>query len=172
MVTVGQTTGMRGVYLVAAELSRNGLIASPTSRSARGADILVTDQKCTHAWSVQVKTNAKSHSFWLLNAYTAEMVSPTHIYVLVNLISRRAEETIEYFVVPSRSSPNDYDILRARTEHRSGGKFTVKLSPTTRTAGPSSTRIPPVNAARVLVEIMSGDFRPATIERRRRRQIE
>lgn len=40
MATKGQLTGMRGVYMVAAELSRGGLIASPTSRSATGADIL------------------------------------------------------------------------------------------------------------------------------------
>lgn len=101
MASVGQMTGMRGVYLVAAELSKNGLIASPTSRSAMGADILVTDQRCARAWSVQVKTNAKTHSFWLLNAKTKETVSPTHIYALVNIIKRRDGETIEYFVVPS-----------------------------------------------------------------------
>jgi hypothetical protein len=32
-----QITGMRGVYLVAAELAKHGFIASPTSRSARGS---------------------------------------------------------------------------------------------------------------------------------------
>jgi len=43
-VTVNkQLTGMRGVYLVAAELSGRGFIASPTARSAREADILCTD---------------------------------------------------------------------------------------------------------------------------------
>ena len=46
MASKQQLTGMRGVYLVAAELSRLGLIASPTSRSAIGADILATDQSC------------------------------------------------------------------------------------------------------------------------------
>jgi hypothetical protein len=101
MASVGQMTGMRGVYLVAAELSKHGLIASPTSRSAMGADILVTDPKCTHVWSVQVKTNAKTHSFWLLNGKTTETVSDTHMYALVNLITRRDGETIEYFVIPS-----------------------------------------------------------------------
>ena len=44
MASIQQLTGMRGVYLVAAELSRLGFIASPTSRSAIGADILATDQ--------------------------------------------------------------------------------------------------------------------------------
>jgi hypothetical protein len=57
MATKGQMTGMLGVYLVAAELSRLGFIVSPTSRSAAGADLLVTDQECQKAWSVQVKTN-------------------------------------------------------------------------------------------------------------------
>jgi len=56
----GQLTGMRGVYLVAAELSRLGFIASPTSRSALAADILVTDQACQRAFSVQVKTNSEA----------------------------------------------------------------------------------------------------------------
>ena len=66
MASTGQQTGMRGVYLVAAELSRLGLIASPTSRSAIGADILVTDQLCSRSFSVQVKTNAKTFNFWLV----------------------------------------------------------------------------------------------------------
>jgi hypothetical protein len=56
---------MRGVYLVAAELLRQGLIASATSRSAIGADILATDQQCVLTYSVQVKTNARTFAFWL-----------------------------------------------------------------------------------------------------------
>jgi hypothetical protein len=39
-----------GVYLVAAELSYRGFIVSPTSRSAIGADLLVTDQECKRTW--------------------------------------------------------------------------------------------------------------------------
>ena len=98
MPTKGQLTGMTGVYIVAAELSRRGFIACPTSRSARGADILVSDQNCKHALSVQVKTNAKSASFWLLNLHAKEMVSPTHFYVLVNLLT----DGYEFYIVPSR----------------------------------------------------------------------
>ena len=49
MASTGQMTGMRGVYLVAAELCRYGLIVSPTSRSAIGADILATDSKCKNS---------------------------------------------------------------------------------------------------------------------------
>ncbi len=54
MVAKRQQTGMRGVFLVAAELTARGLMASPTSRSAFGADLLVTDQGCLKAFSVQV----------------------------------------------------------------------------------------------------------------------
>jgi hypothetical protein len=69
---------MRGVYLVAAEMSRLGFIASPTSRSALAADILITDQACQRAFSVQVKTNSTAASFWLVGKHIP--VSDTHIY--------------------------------------------------------------------------------------------
>jgi len=92
---------MRGVYLVAAELSRLGFIASPTSRSAVGADILATDQQCSKTYSVQVKTNAKTFGFWRVGAKAREMHSPTHIYVLVNLRKGKDAERIDYFIVPS-----------------------------------------------------------------------
>ena len=61
------STGMQGVYLVAAELTKRGLTVAPTSRSAVGADLLVTDERCKKAWSVQVKTNYGRPRFWLLN---------------------------------------------------------------------------------------------------------
>lgn len=103
MASKGQIAGMRGVYLVAAELSRLGFVVSPTSRSAIGADLLVTDQKCKRAFSVQVKTNSRTFNFWLIGKKAKETVSDTHIYVLVNIRnSVRNGETIEYFVVPSK----------------------------------------------------------------------
>src|SRR5689334_1055196 len=99
-----QMTGMQGVFLVAAELTRNGLIVSPTSRSSFGADLLVTDHKCTRAWSVQVKTNAGHPTFWLLNKHCSETKSATHVYVLVNLGQRnpRQKREPDFYVVPSR----------------------------------------------------------------------
>ena len=98
MASKHQLTGMTGVYLVAAELSRRGFIASPTSRSAFGADLLVTDTKCQRSWAVQVKTNARTFGFWLLSQHADELRSRNLIYALVNL---RKERT-EYYLVPSR----------------------------------------------------------------------
>jgi hypothetical protein len=100
MASKQQMTGMLGVYLVAAELSRLGFIVSPTSRSARGADLLVTDQRCKRAYSVQVKSNASTFSFWNVGKSAKSSVSPTHVYVLVNI---KGDGPVEYFVVPSRA---------------------------------------------------------------------
>lgn len=91
---------MRGVYLVAAELVGQGFVVSTTSRNAMGADLLVTDAACKHAYSVQVKTNAKPASFWLVSEKAKQLASPTHFYVFVNL--RESDGAHEYFVVPSK----------------------------------------------------------------------
>lgn len=101
MAAKGQLTGMRGVYLVAAEMSRLGLIASPTSRSAQGADILVTTGDCKRAFSVQVKTNARFFRHWLAGKDIP--VSRTHIYVFVNLkANKKGIEAVDFYVVPSK----------------------------------------------------------------------
>ena len=81
MALKNQLTGMTGVYLVAAELSRLGYIASPTSRSAQGADLLVTDTDCHRSYAVQVKTNARTFNFWLLGAKAKSMVSRSLLYL-------------------------------------------------------------------------------------------
>jgi hypothetical protein len=99
MASKGQLTGMAGVYLVAAELSRRGFIVSPTSRSAHGADLLTTDLLARRTYAIEVKTNARTFGFWLLGAKAKEMKSDTLIYALVNL---RRDGTTEYFLVPSR----------------------------------------------------------------------
>lgn len=98
MAAKGMMTGMLGVYLTAADLTNRGFIVSPTSRSARGADLLVTDQRCRNAWPVQVKTNRKAANFWLVDAHTDELTSDSHIYVFVNL---KGDARPEYDVVPS-----------------------------------------------------------------------
>lgn len=98
MPTKGQLTGMRGVYLAAAELVAKGFIVSPTSRSAAGADLLVTDQKCHKAWSVQVKTQKQALNYWLVGDPKRIPDSPSHIYIFINL---DGEKRPDYLVVPS-----------------------------------------------------------------------
>lgn len=100
MASKAQNTGMRGVYLAAAEMVRAGLIVSPTSRSAFGADILATDSTCSVAFSVQVKTNAKPVGFWLVGEKAKSLKARSHIYVFVNV--RDKDGLHEYYIVPSR----------------------------------------------------------------------
>lgn len=90
-------TGMEGVYLVAAELSRHGFIASVTSRNAAGADILATDQECQYPWTIQVKSNASTFSFWLLSAKAKTTASDTLYYALVNL-KKNPKDNEMYFI--------------------------------------------------------------------------
>jgi hypothetical protein len=99
MATKAQMTGMLGTYLAAAELTYQGLVVSITSRNARGADLLVTTQDCKRTWSVQVKTNRKAAGFWLLSKDYNDLLSPTHIYIFINL---RGDEKPDYYVVPSK----------------------------------------------------------------------
>jgi hypothetical protein len=94
---------MTGVYFTAAELSRRGYIVSATSRSARGADLLVTDQSCLNAWSVQVKTNAKKRNSWQVGREDALVVSQTHLFVFVTLNGRNRPS----FMVVSSSDVAD-----------------------------------------------------------------
>jgi len=102
MVGKGQFTGMRGVYLVAAELAKRDYIASPTSRSAAGADLLVTDALMKRAFSVQVKTNGKAMNFWLVGKQGQELASDSYVYVFVNIKPKQdARDEVDYYVVPS-----------------------------------------------------------------------
>jgi len=115
MASKGQLTGMRGVYLVAAELAGRGFVASPTSRSANSADLLVSDQRCKRPFTVQVKTNAKSATWWLVNKDTHRIKSDTFLYVLVNL---RGDGPHDYYVMPSATVAGN-----ARTFKRPNSTF-------------------------------------------------
>ncbi len=107
MASKQQMTGMLGAYLAAAELTQRGLIVSMTSRNARGADYKQT-------WSVQVKTNRKPTTFWLLSKDYKQIVSPTHLYLFINL---RGDQRPDYYVVPSRVVAR----TGTTTPERSGG---------------------------------------------------
>lgn len=122
MASKHQLTGMTGVYLVAAELARRGFIASPTSRSAYGADLLVTDTLCQRSYAVQVKTNARLFGFWLLNKNARVVKSRSLIYALVNLRKDRTE----YFLVPSRFLARNVKISR-RTKTRKNDWYSIAL---------------------------------------------
>ncbi len=98
MPTKHQFTGMTGLYLVAAELSKRGFIVSPTSRSVQTADLLIADPPCQNMYAVQVKANASTFNFWFVGAKTGTLKSRNLVYALVNL---RKNGTEEIYLVPS-----------------------------------------------------------------------
>lgn len=125
MASKQQQTGMRGVYLVAAELAARGFIVSPTSRSALGADLLVTDPDCRRAFSVQVKSNAGRRNAWLLSPNAKTIRVRSHIYVFVNLDQKGRDP--EYYVVPSPVVSRNVDkVRRPRSTWYSFGLYTAQ----------------------------------------------
>ena len=105
-----QLSGMRGVYLVAAELVGRGFIVSVTSRSAAGADLLVTDETCNRAWSVQVKATPKATTYWLLGPKARQLRARSHVYVFVARMAGRPE----FYVVPSGVVAKNVRVVKRR----------------------------------------------------------
>lgn len=90
--------GQRGVYFVASEMCRNGVVPAVTSRNAFGADILAVSKRCIEQpYSVQVKTNTTGFSFWLMSDTAKEHVSDSLVYAFVNFRPRGTE----LYLVPS-----------------------------------------------------------------------
>jgi hypothetical protein len=98
MASKHQMTGMLGVYLVAAELTKLGLIVSVTSRNAKGADLIAVSPSYKKAWSIQVKTNSRPSKYWLLSKDFKKSVAKQLIYVFVNI---RTNDQADYYVAPS-----------------------------------------------------------------------
>jgi len=63
-------------------------------------DLLVTGENCAKAFSVQVKTNAKVASFWLVGLKARDIVAASHVYAFVNL--RREGLADDFYIVPSQ----------------------------------------------------------------------
>ena len=81
MASKGQIAGMRGVFLVAAELARHGFVVSPTSRSAKGVDLLATNLEGTRTFAVEVKTSS-SGVFWPVGPSAGQHTSTNNIWVI------------------------------------------------------------------------------------------
>lgn len=92
--------GAAGEYFVAGELSRRGYIASITSRSTEGIDILASNATATRQIAIQVKTNQGSKPEWVLSEKAERLYADNLFYVFVNLKS--PEERPDFYIVPSK----------------------------------------------------------------------
>ena len=91
--------GVAGEYLVAAELSLRGYLASVTLRNSRGIDIIASSADASKSVSIQVKTSKKKSRGWILNKKSEDFSSPSHFYVFVLLKSLKSRP--DFFVVNS-----------------------------------------------------------------------
>lgn len=91
--------GVAGEYLVAAELSLRGYIASITLRNSRGIDIIASRADGTKSVSVQVKTSKGKKPSWILSKKSEGFCSKSHFYVFVLLKTLGTRP--DFFVVPS-----------------------------------------------------------------------
>lgn len=96
--------GVSGEYFVAAELSKQGFIASITLRNTKGVDLLCSNSDATKTVGIQVKTNSGSNRNWILNQKAENYFADNLFYVFVNLNNN--EKHPDFFIVPSKVVAN------------------------------------------------------------------
>lgn len=95
----GVQAGIAGEYLVAAELSRRGYVASVTLRNTRGIDILASNRDATKSVGVQVKTCQGGRPVWVLKKKAEDDLAENLFYVFVCL---PPEAPPSYHIVPRK----------------------------------------------------------------------
>ena len=91
-------SGVAGVYFVAAEMSRLGLIALVTVRNTKGVDILASSDDAQRFVGVEVKTVQGSRTEWLISKGVEELKDAANrVFVFVALNERGSPS---YYIVP------------------------------------------------------------------------
>jgi hypothetical protein len=109
-----QTSGMAGVYYVAAELSTLGYTALVTTRNAKAADIIAINGKTGMTAAIEVKTCgiSTSDSFWLLGARDCQKRPDNFAYVFVKLLKNGAHD---FYIVPAQFVTKNIEKQKAKT---------------------------------------------------------
>ena len=95
----GVQAGIAGEYLVAAELSRRGYVASVTLRNTRGIDILASNGDATKSVGIQVKTFQGAQPVWVLKKKAEDDLAENLFYVFVCLPPQALPS---YHIVPRK----------------------------------------------------------------------
>src|ERR1700723_148096 len=93
----GIQVGITGEYLVAAELSRRGYVATFTLRNTRGIDILASNSDATKSVGIQVKTAQGLKPDWMMNKKAEADLAENLVYVFVCLAP---QNSATFYVVP------------------------------------------------------------------------
>jgi hypothetical protein len=111
-MTKGQLTGIAAVNLVAARLALLGFNAMVTARNAAGTDILVENPATGRSISVQVKSNRRTGTFFLVGK---RALAVERIYVCVNIRAGiDGDSRPVCYIVPGRFMRNHRRIGRRR----------------------------------------------------------
>lgn len=94
MKQMPQLTGAAGVFHVASELSMRGMVALPSIRNVKGADILVADPDGKRFAFLQVKTSKSKVTLWPIGEGARTWKGRDCYYVFV----RRVHERFEVFM--------------------------------------------------------------------------
>ncbi len=92
-------SGIAGEYLVAAELTRRGLVASLTLKNTQGIDILTSSADGRKQVAIQVKCDQGKGPGWMLGAKAEKLAAKSLFYVFVRLHDGGIPD---FHVVPSR----------------------------------------------------------------------
>lgn len=95
----GVQVGITGEYLVAAELSRRGYVATLTLRNTRGIDILASNLDATQSVGIQVKTSQGARPDWMMHKKAEADLAENLFYVFVFLAP---ENSANFYVVPRK----------------------------------------------------------------------
>lgn len=124
MKKASQVTGNAGVFFVCYRLSRLGWNAMPTSRNARGIDVLAYNAACTQAIGLQVKTLSKRApvplgtsidnllgQFWIIvnnveHAPTAFVMTPKEVRERAH--EGRKDGRVSYWLQPKAYEVGDF----------------------------------------------------------------
>lgn len=97
-----QLSGIAGEYYVAAELSRNGLLAAITLRNSDGVDILVSDENGNHQLSIQVKTTQGKKKWLLTSKVENEINSSENKYFVFVSLPMDKSTVPEYSIIKAK----------------------------------------------------------------------
>ena len=99
-----QVVGAAGVFHVAAELSMRGLVALPSIRNVKGADILVADPDGKRFAFFQVKTSQYKVTFWPIGEGARNWTGNDSYYAFVRRVHGNFEVFLEHASVVAREA--------------------------------------------------------------------
>lgn len=97
-----QLIGAAGVYHVASELSRRGMIALPTIRNTKGYDVIVADPDGKRYANIDVKTSQRCVTYWPMPSSKSVHSGDNDYYVLLRW--NKKEKKFEGFMLTGREA--------------------------------------------------------------------